>query len=863
MNKNVLKRFFIISLVFSLLFSNIYISPNYVFADNIEESSENLEDLESINDEEENDSNDEDNEDNEDVDDVSDDDKNEEKESTPTEVPTEDINVHFIIDGELYKEVNVEDVKVTSLEDGFVIDYVEPTDKKGYKFIGWSYNEDSFDEFSFKVYDSETLYVYAIYERMTATVSFKNTPVDIEPIEVDLSSENLTISEPDDRYTYKNYYNFLGFTTTETYNKNSIFDFNTPITEDIVLYAQYSPVSFSILYKITINGEEKNIKLFSELKNPNRTSYTVETGKFKLEEPSMKGYIFLGWTGTDLKRNTKDVTVSFDSRGAITYTMNFISGEGLYSDEFKKTMSFDELLDKEILVLSDNGVLSTGGIKKIERVNDAGTVVTDDFGEAIIDKVENSSNKDLEGILILPEEGLTKIDEDAFSLLSNMSQIFIPDTVTEIGDRAFKNSSFSKITFMDNGLESIGDEAFSGCSNLTELILPDTVESIGDNLLEDVNIDEIYIPSSLNEFNTDILPSSLVNIYVGKENKNYADIKGVLVSKDEKTLIKYPAGRVDNEYQVPSDIETIAENAFKETRLEKIDLGSVSTIEDYAFVDSSNLRVVLNDNLENISDNSFEEIREIYYSGENEDFLNKSFGAKRVGENHKIIYNLGNSDKVTNNNKTYFHEFEEFYLKEPSRDGYTFIGWVYDNFTNPIKNFHVDKFNDQDITLRAVWSTKGSTYTVVFDRNFDGEYNKETQEFIYLDDNNATTFNLYKNNYVRNGYSFKGWSLEKDGAVDFKDEERILTNLAGRNQTCVLYAVWELNTYSIVYGPEENNDNPVTYSVLDEVKLEAPVKYGYKFIGWIGSCGQVPKKNVVIRKGSVGDRIYIPIYKKA
>ena len=382
-------------------------------------------------------------------------------------------------------------------------------------------------------------------------------------------------------------------------------------------------------------------------------------------------------------------------------------------------------------------------------------------------------------------------------------------------------------------------------------------------MLEDVKLMEIYIPKNLDDINTDILPTSLTRINVSEDNKKYKDIDGVLVSKDNKTLIKYPSGRVDNEYKIPASIETVAKNAFSETSLEKIDLGNVSVLEDYAFSDSSNLRVVLNDNLKEVSDNSLDEVREVYYSGDNEDLLNKSFGAKKVGENHKIIYNVGNSENVINNNKEYFHEFEEFYINEPSRSGYTFIGWVYDNFSNPIKNFKVDKFNDEDITLRAVWATKGSTYSVVFDRNYGGDdYTPATQEFIYLDDNNSTVFKLYKNQYKRDGYTFKGWSLTRDGAVDFEDNQRILENLTDRDKKCTLYAIWEINTFSINYGPVENNKNKITYTVNDEFKLEAPERYGYKFMGWIGSCGQVPVKNVTIKKGTTGDKTYLPVYVK-
>ena len=66
----------------------------------------------------------------------------------------------------------------------------------------------------------------------------------------------------------------------------------------------------------------------------NPTAYTVETDSFTLKEPTMQGYTFAGWTGTDLTNAEKDVTVAQGSTGNRTYTATWTpSGNVTYKVE--------------------------------------------------------------------------------------------------------------------------------------------------------------------------------------------------------------------------------------------------------------------------------------------------------------------------------------------------------------------------------------------------------------------------------------------------------------------------------------------------------------------------------------------------
>ena len=75
--------------------------------------------------------------------------------------------------------------------------------------------------------------------------------------------------------------------------------------------------------------------------------------------------------------------------------------------------------------------------------------------------------------------GVTSIGDESFSYCRLLTSITIPANVTSIGYRAFYNSSsLTGITIPDS-VTSIGDRAFYGCSSLTSIIIPDSVTSIG------------------------------------------------------------------------------------------------------------------------------------------------------------------------------------------------------------------------------------------------------------------------------------------------------------------------------------------------------------------------------------------------
>lgn len=163
---------------------------------------------------------------------------------------------------------------------------------------------------------------------------------------------------------------------------------------------------------------------------------------------------------------------------------------------------------------------------------------------------------------------------------------------------------------------------------------------------------------------------------------------------------------------------------------------------------------------------------------------------------------------------------------------------VVDNITNQTFEVTIELYNDQQPPVEP----KPTTYEVVFDAN--GGVGSMPNQTI---DVNAPTA-LSTNAFIREGYTFKGWSTNPDGAVQYQDTEQV-TDLAPAGGNTTLYAVWE--------KVEQPNPQPpvidaiviyeanggVGFMPSQQVKVGEDVvlaknrftKEGYQFKGWATS----------------------------
>lgn len=106
----------------------------------------------------------------------------------------------------------------------------------------------------------------------------------------------------------------------------------------------------------------------------------------------------------------------------------------------------------------------------------------------------------LKKVLVKKTEGTDGIVwcRSAFKDFSNLEEVSLPDSVTEIGERNFEGCTSLTSIIIPSSVTSIGLSAFSGCRGLTSIVIPSGVTSIEQGAFSDCSgLTSINIPSGV------------------------------------------------------------------------------------------------------------------------------------------------------------------------------------------------------------------------------------------------------------------------------------------------------------------------------------------------------------------------------
>ena len=173
--------------------------------------------------------------------------------------------------------------------------------------------------------------------------------------------------------------------------------------------------------------------------------------------------------------------------------------------------------DEKITKIGDYALVGV----RVER-NDDGSIVLDDEGNpTLLDETDESGipiptgqTSEVKDIII--SKGIESIGYGAFGFCTQMEYIKLPNTIQNIGEYTFANTSLKSITIpgsvttiqrgifggcevlgkviLEEGVTTIEGQAFWGITSIKEITIPSTVDNMGEHVFYDWNSDQtIYI----------------------------------------------------------------------------------------------------------------------------------------------------------------------------------------------------------------------------------------------------------------------------------------------------------------------------------------------------------------------------------
>ncbi len=194
---------------------------------------------------------------------------------------------------------------------------------------------------------------------------------------------------------------------------------------------------------------------------------------------------------------------------------------------------------------------------------------------------------------------------------------------------------------------------------------------------------------------------------------------------------------------------------------------------------------------------------------------NKTFTAKWAVNKYTINFDTDGGSAIDQIAQDYGTEIVK--PNNPTREGYTFIGWDKEI---------PDTMPAESITIKALW--KINKYTITFDTNGGSTIDSIIQYY--------GTDIVKPNNPTKEGYTFIGWDKEIPDKMPASD--------------MAITAKWKVNKYAINFDTDGGTtiDSITQDYGTDIIKPSNPTKEGYTFIGWDKEIpSTMPAENITIK----------------
>jgi len=728
------------------------------------------------------------------------------------EESTQKYTVQYIDEGKIIKE--------EALEEGSIINAPEVT-KEGHTFIGWYEGEEKYD----------------VYEPITRNLILESK-YEINKYKVRFINEDESVLQ-EETLDYGSIPTYKKETPTKTRTEEYTYEFD-----------KWSPE----ITKVTSNQEYK--ATYKETKNKYTVTYindgeeyhkeTLEYGSVvtEIQDPTKEGYTFTGWYTKDNEKVSYPITITKNITLYSKYEIN--SYKVSYYNEGKKYIEDQKINYGENALkpnanpskigytfkywsLKENGEEYEFSTKITKDINlyavyeinkyivtyiNEGTEYHKETAEygSVVTSIQNPTKegytftgwytKDNEKVSypITVTEDITlysKYEINSYKVsYYNEGKKYIEDRKINYGENALKpNTNPSKIgyTFKYWSLKENGEE-YEFSTKITKDITLYAVYEINKYTVT-------YINEGI-EYHKETAEYGSVITSIQDPTKEGYTFTGWYTKDNEK--VSYPITVTEDitlhsKYEINTYTVSFYHNNEKYVENQKVNYGESAvkpstdpTKEDYNF---SGWVIKGTNNKYDFTSKVTKDIE-----------LESSFTAKPT---YTVTFKIENEVILTEN----VIEGHKVTSKEaPYKKGYLFDKW----------------YSDEELTIENNFDEK-----IMNNKTIYGKYNENKHTVTYI--NEETTYYTEEvldsftakgpsTNPSKEGYTFKYFSKDKKVAFDYNAEI---------TEDTTLYAVYEINKYTVTYINEESeyHKEELTYGSKHE-KIEDPFKTGYTFIGW-------------------------------
>ena len=369
----------------------------------------------------------------------------------------------------------------------------------------------------------------------------------------------------------------------------------------------------------------------------------------------------------------------------------------------------------------------------------------------------------------------------AFSSLNNLSNVVIPESVTNIGHTAFFDCSKLENVIIPAGVTSINESTFYRCSSLKNIILPDGVSNIGDNAFSYcIGLENFRFPANLINIGEYAFYNctGLINLTIPNGLENVT-AHSFCNCQNLKTIT------------IPGSVKYIGEEAFRLCKnLEWFALeGDMPTIESNAFNGEVRTTVLYSETAAGYTPDKLQD-----YGG--------SLVWKLLNEyNYTVRYDPNGGTNAPEAQTGHFKEDLILAADTPIRPDEieTYTISLDPNGGNVSK--HILSASRIVSYIFNNWNTqKDGSGTNYASGDF---YTESVQVTLYAQWKSTGTEDIsaFLPTPEREGYTFKGWSSSKDAAEG-------VTGYYFSEKDITLYATWEINNYQVLYFSNGGSDTP-------------------------------------------------------